>query len=51
LSELASSLTSGGYVRRRDFIKSIAGSVVWPVVTRAQQPDQIRRIGVIMSWI
>ena len=38
-------------MRRRDFIKSIAGSAVaWPVVTRAQQPDQIRRIGVIMSY-
>ena len=38
-------------MRRRDFIKCIAGSAVaWPVVTHAQQPDQIRRIGVIMSY-
>ncbi len=38
-------------MRRRDFIKSIAGSAVaWPVVTRAQQPDQMRRIGVIISY-
>jgi putative ABC transport system substrate-binding protein len=32
-------LTAEGYVRRRDFIKGIAGStVVWPLGTRAQQP-------------
>ena len=38
-------------MRRRDFIKSIAGSAVaWPVVTRAQQPDRMRRIGVLMSY-
>ena len=38
-------------MRRRDFIKAIAGSAVaWPGVTRAQQPDQIRRIGVILSY-
>jgi putative ABC transport system substrate-binding protein len=32
-------LTAEGYVRRRDFIKVIAGSIVaWPVAARAQQP-------------
>jgi ABC-type uncharacterized transport system substrate-binding protein len=39
-------LTAEGYVRRRDFIKGIAGStVVWPLAARAQQSDRIRRIG------
>jgi ABC-type uncharacterized transport system substrate-binding protein len=36
-------------VRRRDFIKGIAGStVVWPLAARAQQPERMRRIGVLM---
>jgi putative ABC transport system substrate-binding protein len=32
-------LTGEGYVRRRDFIKVIAGSTaLWPLAVRAQQP-------------
>jgi hypothetical protein len=39
-----------GYVRRRDFIKVIAGStVVWPVAARAQQGERTRRVGVLMT--
>ena len=35
-------------MRRRDFIKILAGTgVVWPLVVRAQQPDRMRRIGVL----
>jgi hypothetical protein len=37
-------------MRRRDFIKGIAGSaVVWPRVARAQQTEPMRRIGVLMN--
>jgi acetoin utilization deacetylase AcuC-like enzyme len=36
-------------VRRRDFIKGIAGSVVWPLAASAQQPEQMRRIGILMK--
>jgi putative tryptophan/tyrosine transport system substrate-binding protein len=38
-------------MRRRDFINLIAGSVtIWPVVARAQQPGQPRRIGLLMLY-
>jgi putative tryptophan/tyrosine transport system substrate-binding protein len=38
-------------MRRRDFIKVIAGSVIgWPLAVRAQQPERMRRIGVLMAY-
>ena len=36
-------------MRRRDFIKVIAVSVAWPLPASAQQPEQTRRIGVLMN--
>jgi hypothetical protein len=37
-------------VRRRDFIKGIAGSsIAWALAARAQQAEKVRRIGVLMA--
>jgi putative tryptophan/tyrosine transport system substrate-binding protein len=37
-------------MRRREFIAGLGGVAVWPLLARAQQPDWMRRIGVLMGW-
>jgi putative ABC transport system substrate-binding protein len=35
-------------MRRREFIAGLGGAAVWPVVAQAQEPNRMRRIGVLM---
>jgi putative ABC transport system substrate-binding protein len=37
-------------MKRRQFIAGLGTAAVWPLIARAQQPDRMRRVGVLMEF-
>ena len=36
-------------LRRREFIAGLGGAAVWPLAALAQQPNRVRRVGILVG--
>jgi hypothetical protein len=44
-------MTGSFLYRRREFITLLGGAGLWPLRATAQQPQRVRQVGVLMSYL